>query len=314
MKTKLAVLILIVGMVTNLHAQTKIVFSPQWTAQAQFAGFYVADAKGFYKEAGLDVSIEHHSLSTPNINLLRNGKSQFITLHLLSAMKYRDEGIRLVNVMQHFQQNTQMIVSHKPLKGIESLRGLKLGHWKAGFSELAFALNEKEHLDIQFVPFISHVNLFISGAIDATLAMNFNEFFQLKIAGQRITKEQTLYFRDIGYDIPMDGIYTTPEYYAAHKQTVDQFTAATRKGWEWAVEHPEEALDIVMVYAKDNHSSTNLLSQRWMLQECLSVLKDKKTGKRNYTLKPEAFKLANDILLEGKVIKEKINYNQFVRP
>lgn len=314
MKTKLAVLILIVGMVTNLHAQTKIVFSPQWSAQAQFVGFYVADAKGFYKDAGLDVSIVHPSTSNPNINLLRSGKSQFITLHLLSAMKYRDEGIRLVNVMQLFQQNNQMIVSHKPLKGIESLRGLKVGHWKAGFSELAFALNEKEHLDIQFVPYISHVNLFISKAIDATLAMSFNEFFQLKIAGQRITKEQTLYFRDIGYDIPMDGIYTTPEYYAAHKQAVDQFTAATRKGWEWAVEHPEEALDIVMVYAKGYNTATNLLSQRWMLKECLSVLKDKKTGKRSYTLKPEAFKLANDILFEGKVIKERINYNQFVRP
>lgn len=43
--------------VHHLQAQEKFIFTPQWTAQAQFAGYYVAQEKGFYKEAGLNVEI-----------------------------------------------------------------------------------------------------------------------------------------------------------------------------------------------------------------------------------------------------------------
>ena len=314
MKAKLIVLFILLGLATHSQAQTRLVFTPQWTAQAQFAGFYVADAKGFYKEAGLNVSIEHPSSSNPNINRLKMGQCQFITLHLVSAMKFIDEGIQLVNISQHFQQNTQMIVSHKPLKGIESLRGMKIGHWKSGFSELAFSMNNRYDLNIQWVPFISHINLYISNAIDATMAMSYNEYFQLKIAGQKIQKDQTLYFRDIGYNVPEDGVYTTASFYKTHKQEVEKFAEATRKGWEWAYNNPEETLDIVMMYCQANNVATNRVVQEWMLQECLKVLSNKNTGKRTYTLDPKGLDLANQLMTEGGVIKQAISYQQITQP
>ena len=314
MKAKLIVLFILLGLATHSQAQTRLVFTPQWTAQAQFAGFYVADAKGFYKEAGLNVSIEHPSSSNPNINRLKMGQCQFITLHLVSAMKFIDEGIQLVNISQHFQQNTQMIVSHKPLKGIESLRGMKIGHWKSGFSELAFSMNNRYNLNIQWVPFISHINLYISNAIDATMAMSYNEYFQLKIAGQKIQKDQTLYFRDIGYNVPEDGVYTTASFYKSHKQEVEKFAEATRKGWEWAYNNPEETLDIVMMYCQANNVATNRVVQEWMLQECLKVLSNKNTGKRTYTLDPKGLDLANQLMTEGGVIKQTIPYQQITQP
>ena len=314
MKAKLIVLFILLGLATHSQAQTRLVFTPQWTAQAQFAGFYVADAKGFYKEAGLNVSIEHPSSSNPNINRLKMGQCQFITLHLVSAMKFIDEGIQLVNISQHFQQNTQMIVSHKPLKGIESLRGMKIGHWKSGFSELAFSMNNRYNLNIQWVPFISHINLYISNAIDATMAMSYNEYFQLKIAGQKIQKDQTLYFRDIGYNVPEDGVYTTASFYKTHKQEVEKFAEATRKGWEWAYNNPEETLDIVMMYCQANNVATNRVVQEWMLQECLKVLSNKNSGKRTYTLDPKGLDLANQLMTEGGVIKQAISYQQITQP
>ena len=113
-KQLLLVLLLLTSLVAN--AQQEIVFTPQWTAQAQFAGFYVAEAKGYYRKAGLNVRIEHPSASNPCINRLKEGKSQIITLHLVSAMKFIDEGMQLINVMQTIQNNTQMIVSHTPIK------------------------------------------------------------------------------------------------------------------------------------------------------------------------------------------------------
>ena len=314
MKAKLIVLFILLGLATHSQAQTRLVFTPQWTAQAQFAGFYVADAKGFYKEAGLNVSIEHPSSSNPNINRLKMGQCQFITLHLVSAMKFIDEGTQLVNISQHFQQNTQMIVSHKPLKGIESLRGMKIGHWKSGFSELAFSMNNRYDLNIQWVPFISHINLYISNAIDATMAMSYNEYFQLKIAGQKIQKDQTLYFRDIGYNVPEDGVYTTASFYKTHKQEVEKFAEATRKGWEWAYQNPEETLDIVMMYCQANNVATNRVVQEWMLQECLKVLSNKNSGKRTYTLDPKGLDLANQLMTEGGVIKKNIPYQQITQP
>ena len=314
MKAKLIVLLLLLGMAMDSQAQTKLVFTPQWTAQAQFAGFYVAEAKGFYKEAGLNVSIVHPSSSNPNINRLKMGQCQFITFHLVSALKFINEGIQLVNISQHFQQNTQMIVSHKPLKGIESLRGMKIGHWKSGFSELAFSMNNRYNLGIQWVPFISHINLYISNAIDATMAMSYNEYFQLKIAGQKIQKDQTLYFRDIGYNVPEDGVYTTASFYKSHKQEVEKFAEATRKGWEWAYNNPEETLDIVMMYCQANNVATNRVVQEWMLQECLKVLSNKNTGKRTYTLDPKGLDLANQLMTEGGVIKKNIPYQQITQP
>lgn len=314
MKAKLIVIFLLLSMAIESYAQAKFVFTPQWTAQAQFAGFYVAEAKGFYKEAGLNISIEHPSASNPNINRLKMGQSQFITLHLVSAMKFIDQGMQLVNIFQHFQQNAEMIVSHTPLKGVESLKGMKIGHWKSGFSELAFSMDNRYNLGIQWIPFVSNINLYISKAIDATMAMSYNEFLQLKTAGQKIQKEQTLYFRDIGYNVPEDGIYTTAKFYNAHKEEVEKFAEATRKGWEWAYDNPDETLDIVMMYCQANNVATNRVIQRWMLKECLNLIKDTHTGKRTYKLDPKGLDLANKLLIEGSVIKQPISYQQITQP
>ena len=296
-----------------VNAQPKLVFTPQWTAQSQFVGFYVASSMGFYQEAGLDVVIRHPAASKPSIDYLTEGESQFITLNLVTAMNLIDDGIPLVNVLQMSQQNNLMIVSHTPLNGKESLRGKKVGHWKSGFSELPMAMDKKYGLDIQWIPFISNVNLYISGAIDAALAMSYNEFFQLKMAGQRIKKEQLLYMRDIGYNVPEDGVYVTTDFYLKHKDLAVKFAEATRKGWEWAVEHPEEALDIVMLTMRQSGIPGNMIAQEWMLKQILNQLADKDTGKRSYKLEPKAVELANRILLESGVIKKEITYHQITQ-
>jgi NitT/TauT family transport system substrate-binding protein len=296
------------------NAQEKLVFTPQWTAQAQFAGFYVASIKGFYEEEGLDVKIKHPSTSKPSSEYLSEGQSQFITQNLVSAMILRDKGLPLVNVMQVSQQNNLLIVSHTPIKSKEDLKGKKVGYWRSGFCELPMAMDKRFRLGITWVPFLSHINLFISGAIDATLAMSYNELFQLKLAGQRITKDHLMYMRDEGYNVPEDGVYVTADFYREHKDVVERFVRATRKGWEWAFEHQEETLDIVMLTMRQNGTSGNLLSQEWMLKEWLSHMADQKTGKRTYRLEPASLTLANRILLQSGFIQKEITFNQFTQP
>ena len=66
-----------------------IVFTPQWTAQAQFAGYYVAEAKGFYREAGVKVKIEHPSATQPAMSRLRKNECQATTLQLCQNHRRR---------------------------------------------------------------------------------------------------------------------------------------------------------------------------------------------------------------------------------
>lgn len=306
------VLLLLTGLVVN--AQHEIVFTPQWTAQAQFAGFYVAEANGYYREAGLNVRIQHPSASSSCINRLKEGKSQIITLQLQSALNFINDGVPLINVMQMLQNNSQMIVSHNPLNNIQDLKGKKVGCWKAGFSELAYIMDRQFNIGIDWIPFISHVNLYISHAIDATIAQSYNEFFQLKLAGQQFKDNQLIYLADIGLNVPEDGIYVTADYYRKHKTDVDKFTAASKKGWEWAVQHPQEALDIVMEACKKYNVNTNRPAQRWMLQQITQLLVDRKSGKRTYQLTPQSVELVNRLMYDNGFLKKKITYQQLTQP
>ena len=298
----------------SVCAQTELVYTPTWTAQAQFAGFYVAEAMGYFKEAGLNVVIKHPTASNTNANRLESGESQFVSLQLVSALEMMSEGSQLVNVLQYFQQSGLMVISHQPLKGLNSLNGKRIGHFRTGASMFVVAIGRKTHLDIDWVPYISHANLYLSGAIDATLAMCYNEFFQLKAAGQRLKKEQLLYLRDIGYNVPEDGLYVRKDFFKSHREEVLKFAEATRKGWEWAAQHPKETLDLVMFYMRQNNIPSNVHAQRWMLEECLRLLTDPKTGKRTYRLDPQAFELTSRILYEGSIIKKPITYQQIMQP
>lgn len=287
----------------------RAVFTPQWTPQSQFAGYYVAGEKGFYKDAGLEVDIEHPSASNPALNMLFEGTCNFITLQLLQAMENIDRGMPLVNVLQTSQSNSLIIVPRRDdIRMVEDLAGKKVGIWKAGFGELGQMLDAGMGLHIRWVPFIHNVNLFVSGAIDATLAMSYNEYFQILAAG--IQPSHVFYFSEMGYDIPEDGLYVTLDFYRKNPKVVQSFVEASKRGWEWAAAHPDEALDIVMKRVKEAKVGTNPTQQKWMLEEILKLQRDKKTGKTTFILNPEQVKAASDLLLRHKRIKQEITFRK----
>lgn len=300
--------------INSVCAQDELVLTPSWTAQAQFAGFYVADAMGFYKEAGLNVVIKHPSASNPGINRLKKGESQFVVFHLPSALEAISKGDSLVNVLQYFQQSALMVISRHPLKGFESLDGKRVGGYRTGLSLLPMAVGQKYKLNIEWIPFIEPNNLYISGAIDATLSMSYNEFYQFKMSGQRLSKDQLLYMRDIGYNLPEDGLYVTRAFYRKNKTQVEKFVQASRRGWEWAAAHPKETVDIVMLYVRQNGVSSDTAAQQWMLEECLRLLVNPKTGKRTYRLEPQILDQANRILCEGGILSHPVSYSQITTP
>ena len=288
-----------------------IVFTPQWTAQAQFAGYYVALAKGFYREAGVKVRIEHPSSTQPAMTRLRKNDCQATTLQLCQALEIVDGGIPLVNILQTSMNNAMVIVSARD-KDPLTQKGARVGIWSVGFGQLAICMSKKDHLGYEWVRFAQNVNLFVSGALDATLAMSYNEYYQLVQAGIKMSDKNIYRFCDHGYNVQEDGVYMTRDYYNQHKEQAHRFAQASRKGWEWTAQHPEEALDIVMQYVEKNHIATNRVMQQLMLQEVLRLQVDRESKKREFRLRPNMVKLASRLMADNKMLSREVGYEELV--
>lgn len=295
---------------TSTKGET-LVFTPQWTAQAQFAGYYVAEAKGFYREAGVNVRIEHPSSTQPAMSRLRNNACQATTLQLCQAMEIIDDGVPLVNILQTSMNNSMVIVSARG-KDPLTQKGARVGIWSVGFGQLAICMSLKDHLNYEWIRFAQNVNLFVAGALDATLAMSYNEYYQLVQAGMEVSDKNVYRFCDHGYNVQEDGVYMTRDYYLKHKDQAQRFAQASRKGWEWAAQHPDEALDIVMQYVDKEHIATNRVMQRLMLKEVLSLQVDRESKKREFRLRPDMVRQASHLMFDCQMLSREVTYEELI--
>ena len=308
MKNFLSLLCLLCISSFSGYAQ-KITFSPQWSAQSQFAGYYAALEKGFYDEAGLDVSIVHPSNSYSSINMLKDGTTDFITCELIQAMMASDKGIRLVNLLQTTQHTTLVLISHeKNISKMSDLAGRRIGTWKVGFSEIPYIIDKEHELGVEWVKFINPLNIYISRAIDATLGKSYNEGILFSMSG--ITPGSILRFSEMGYDYPEDGLYVSEAFFKKNPDVCRKFAEASRKGWEWVRNNRKEAVDIVMKYVKEANVSTNIYVQKWMLEEVLEMQEDEKGEAPSYQLNANAFYWLNDVLLKHGYISKPVEYER----
>ena len=308
MKKLLSLLCLLCISSFSGYAQ-KITFSPQWSAQSQFAGYYAALEQGFYDEAGLDVSIVHPSNSYSSINMLKDGTTDFITCELIQAMMASDKGIRLVNLLQTTQHTTLVLISHeKNISKMSDLAGRRIGTWKVGFSEIPYIIDKEHKLGVEWVKFINPLNIYISRAIDATLGKSYNEGILFSMSG--ITPGSILRFSEMGYDYPEDGLYVSEAFFKKNPDVCRKFAEASRKGWEWVRNNRKEAVDIVMKYVKEANVSTNIYVQKWMLEEVLEMQEDEKGEAPSYQLNANAFYWLNDVLLKHGYISKPVEYER----
>ena len=288
-----------------------IVFTPQWTAQAQFAGYYVAEAKGFYRDAGVKVRIEHPTPTQPAMARLQQNRCQATTLQLCQALEVVDGGIPLVNILQTSMNNAMVIVSARnedPLKQ----KGARVGIWSVGFGQLAICMSIMDHLNYEFVRFAQNVNLFVAGALDATLAMSYNEYYQLVQAGITVTDKNVYRFCDHGYNVQEDGVYMARSYYEKHRDKAMRFAQASKKGWEYAAKHPDEALDIVMKYVDREKIGTNRVMQQLMLKEVLRLQVDRESKKREFRLRPDMVKRASHLMVQNRMLDREVTYQELI--
>ena len=292
--------------------QDKFVLAPQWMAQAQFAGYYVAKDMGFYEEEGLDVEIRHPYMTQTLEERVRSGECQAYTMFLSEALELVDKGIPMVNILQTSMNSSMVIISRYGTDPLE-LRNAKVINWHAGFGQIPMCVAARENLDYQWITASSSLNLFVAGAVDATLATTYNEYYQLLQTGLISPDKGIFRLSEHGYNIQEDGVYMTMSEYRKDRDKADRFAQASRRGWEWTAEHPDEALEIVMKYVREYRIPTNETLQRLMLNEVLRLQLDPDSGNREFRLRPDMVKLAGGMMLEAGIIKKRATFESLLR-
>jgi len=290
-------------------AQEKVVFMPHWTPQAQFVGYYLALEKGFYSDQGLNVEIQHPSQSKSTFDSLNEGECQFTTTFLIAAMLRYSNGAEVTNVMQTSQGSTQLVVAHRPISSASDLKGLKIARWSVGFNTLGEILDKELGLDIQWIPTIWNVGIYKSWAVDAIMCQSYNELFQLMASGEEISSDQMLYMSEAGFNVPEDGLYALRSYCEQNPEVVAKFVAASKKGWQYAYEHRDEALAITMKYVDEAGVVTNAVAQKWMLNHVLDVVYD---GDFDMCLSQSVLDRVNMTLKNNGFITTVVPYDKFV--
>ena len=287
------------------------VLTTAWIAQSQFAGYYIAKEKGFYREVGLNVIIQHPSLTSSAFNRLKTEQCDAAMFSMMSAMDFISQGIPLVNIFQDSMNSSNILVSRwdtDPLK----MKGKKVAIFNSDPNYLTFIMSKKEGMNYEWIRFTSNINLFLSGAVDATMVVSYNEYYQLIQAGYKLSEENLYRFSDHEYNIQENGVYVKREYFKNHRETCRKFAQASRKGWEWAAAHQKEALDIVMKYVRHYNTPTNHVMQRLMLEEILRLQINHETKQREFRVRQDMVEKASRLMVEAGMLRRPVTYKELI--
>jgi NitT/TauT family transport system substrate-binding protein len=258
----------------------KVNFIPQWQPQAQFAGYYVALDKGFYRKHGIEVTILRGGPDMEPSRLLVEGRADFGTMFLSTAVQKRSQGTDLVNIGQLVHCSSLMLVAKKS-SGIhlpQDIDGKRVGLWGPEFQVQARAFFNKYRLQVTIVPQAATVNLFLRGGVDVASAMWYNEYHAILNAGVDADELSTFFFFDHGMNFPEDGIYCMASTLEKDPGLCSRFFRASLEGWQYAFDHDQEALDIVMKYVDEAQVATDRAHQQWMLARMRDIMADPRCG------------------------------------
>ena len=248
----------------------------KWVTQAQFAGYYVAQAKGYYKDAGLDVTIMPGG---PDINpeqVLAGGGADVIVDWMPSALASREKGSPVVNIAQPFKRSGLMLTCRKET-GIakpEDFKGKTLGVWFYG-NEYPF-LSWMSQLKLATTGGADGVNVLKQGfnvdpllqkQADCISTMTYNEYHQVLEAGVKAEDLVVFKYEDQGVATLEDGLYTLESKLQdpAFVATMAKFVKASMKGWDEARKDPAGAVKVVL--ENDASGSQTEAHQATMIEE-----------------------------------------------
>ncbi len=239
------------------NAADDVTLQLKWVTQAQFAGYYVAAAQGFYAEENLNVTILPGGPDVAPTQVIAGGGADVVIDWMPSALAAREKGLALVNIAQPFKSSGMMLTCLKET-GITSPAGFAdktLGVWFGG-NEYPF-LNWMSSLGLKTDGSAGGVTVLKQGFnVDPLLqkqaacvsTMTYNEYWQVIDAGIAPEDLVTFKYEDQGVATLEDGLYVMEDKLTdpAFADKMVRFVRASMKGWKWAEANPDAAAMIVL--------------------------------------------------------------------
>ena len=301
-KTALAAALLALA-IGSAEAADKVTLQLKWVTQAQFAGYYVAKAKGFYDEAGLDVTINPGGPDIAPPQVIAGGGADVIVDWMPSALASREKGVPLVNIAQPFKRSGMMLTCRKDtgISNPEDFRGRTLGVWFYGneypFLSWMAKLGIPTDGSAQGVKVLKqgfNVDPLLQKQADCISTMTYNEYWQVIDAG--IKPEDLIVFKyeDQGVATLEDGLYVSEANLQdpAFVDRMARFVAASMKGWAWARENPDAAAQIVL-----DNDATGAQTEKHQVRMMGEI--NKLTEGANGVLDPADYERTVQTLLSG---------------
>jgi NitT/TauT family transport system substrate-binding protein len=272
-------------------AATKVTLQLKWVTQAQFAGYYAAAAKGYYKQAGLDVKIKVGGPEITPEQVVAGGQAEFGLDWLPSLLAFRDKGTKLINIAQVFSRSgmTQLTWKDSGINTIAKMKGKKVGNWLLGNEYELFAALVRAGMDpannkgVTIVKQPFDMNLFMNRQIDSASAMTYNELAQVLETKNpktgkltKLSELNVIKMQNIGTGMLEDGLFTTEKWIKdkGHQATAKKFLAASLKGWVYCRDHAKDCVKIVL------KQGPTLLNghQTWQMNEINALIWPNKLG------------------------------------
>ena len=284
---KVVMVLLTVGLAFSAQAAEKVTIQVKWVTQAQFAGYYVAQDKGYYQAEGLDVTIKPGGPDIGTPQVLAGGGADVIVDWMPSALASREKGVPLVNIAQIFKKSGMMLTCRKDsgIKSPSDFRGKTLGVWFYG-NEYPF-LSWMSKLGIPTTGGSNGVTVLKQGFnVDPILqkqaecvsTMTYNEYWQIVDAGLSPSELVVYKYEDQGVSTLEDGLYVMENKLKnkAFVSKMARFLKASIKGWKYAGDHPDEAADIVL--ENDDTGAQTEKHQRRMMREISKLVGNQPQG------------------------------------
>ena len=295
------------------QALTKVTLQSKWVVQSQFAGYYAAKAKGYYRQAGLDVNIKAGGPDILPEQVVLGKQAEFGINWFPSTLQQRDTGNDLVNIAQVYARSgtTEVTFKKSGINTFKKMRGKKFGVWIFGneFEQRAALVKNgmNPDKDVQLVKQNFDMLAFLNGEIDAASAMTYNELAQvLEVKNPDTGKLYTLKdlnvfkYSDLGTGMLQDGVFVRGDWIAdkENQATAVKFLEASFKGWIYCRDHVAECTKIVL----QNGPALPAGHQRWQMNEVNALIWPNRLGIG--LMDPVEYKRTTTIAKTYKVIKK----------
>jgi NitT/TauT family transport system substrate-binding protein len=172
-----------------------------------------------------------------------------------------------------------MLVAHKShgIETVKDLNGKKVSVWPA-FSAQPAALFRKNNIEVRIITQGPTINLFMRGGVDAASAMWYNEYHLFLESGLNEEEVAVFFYDRNGLNFPEDALICLQDTWRTNPQVCQRFVRASLAGWEYACNHHEETLALVMKRTDQVRTGTNGAHQRWMLKCMCELIKPVRPG------------------------------------